>query len=279
MSSKMLKIKLPKINYMKFSQIRDTIQLYAQLLSKLKSNTIPPQKNWEEHSLKAYAKGFTTGPMPVETADGIEALDININLVENNLKLIFGTNRDTIDLHQNNIASFTQIFSEKLFNYGITNFKPEGNFYLKENLIYDKEEAKKLWDLLRQFYFILLKFRGSTLYETSNVNLWPHHFDLALLFFSGKLIEGQDRQDWDRSREQMNFGLSTGDKGIERPYFYITAYPFDNKLFDFKLPDYAHWHKEDWNGVVIHYDDMIRTKGFGYSLTEFMLNFLNTNFR
>ncbi len=275
----MYNIILPKIEYKKFSQTRDTLQLYAQLLSAFKSNFMPHQKNWEEYSLKIYANGFSTGPIPIETANGIKAIGININLSEKKLELLSGENHDSIDLHQNNIASFTRLFLEKLIKYGIKDFQPEEKFFSNEPLNYDDEEISKIWDLLRQFYFIFLKFKGSTLYETSSINFWPHHFDLALLIFSGKIIEGKEPQNWDNSREQMNFGISTGDQGNAQPYFYITAYPFNDKLFDFKLPEYAYWHTEGWNGVVIKYEEMLKNSSLNSSFKDFLVNFLNYNFK
>lgn len=254
---------LPKIGYKEFSETRNTIQLYAQLISALKGKLVPHQKNWEEFSLKIYAKGFTTGPMPVETEYGLEALDLNINLIEHKMKIFFGNKRDEIDLFQNNIKPFTEILIEKISGYGITDFNPEEKFFTTDNLIYEKEDARNLWNIFRQFYFVFLKFRGKTLFETSNINFWAHHFDLAILFFSGKLIDGQDPQNWDNSREQMNFGFSAGDEGVGEPYFYITSYPFNEKLFDFDLPKFARWQKEGWKGVVIEFSQFLK-----YSITE-----------
>jgi hypothetical protein len=60
-----------------------------------------------------------------------------------------------------------------------------------------------------------------------------------MLVFSGKLVDGKDSNDWSSSREQMNFGFSTGDDGIPEPYFYVTAYPFNQKLLNEPLPPAA----------------------------------------
>ena len=256
-------MKLQEIDYKEFSKTRNTIQLYAQPLSAVKGKYVYHQKNWEEFSLKTYAKGFTTGPIPIESDNGIEALDINLNFVEHKLKLFYGDKRDEIDLHQKNIKSFTEKFLEKISSYGLKDFEPEERFFAEDELIYDEKEVKKLWDTFRQIYFLLLKFRGSTLLETSNINFWAHHSDIALLVFSGKIIEGKDPNDWDNSREQMNFGFSSGDEGVGQPYFYVTAYPFDEKLFEIKLPGFARWQKVGWKGVVVEFDQLPK-----YSVTE-----------
>ena len=242
---------LPQIEYANFSKTRDPIQIYAQLISAIKGKLVPQQKNWEEYSLKVYAKGFTTTSIPIQTESGIEALELNIDLIEHKLKIFFKKSRDEINLEQTSISEFTKKLVAVLSSYEIKLDKLDEKFFAKDELTYDRNEITKLWNLFRQVYFLFLKLRGSTLKETSNINFWPHHFDLALLMFSGKIIEGQDETNWDYAREQMNFGLSSGDGGIPQPYFYVTAYPFDETLLKIKLPDFAEWHTEGWNGLVI----------------------------
>ncbi|MCF8242539.1 MAG: DUF5996 family protein [Melioribacteraceae bacterium] len=271
-------MKLQTIDYKEFSKTRNTIQLYAQLLSAVKGKYIPHQKNWEEFSLKTYAKGFTTGPIPIESDNGIEALDLNINLIEHKLKLFFGDKRDEIDLHQTNIKSFTEKVLEKISSYGLEDFEPGEKFFAEDELIYDEEEVNKIWNTFRQIYFLLFQLRGSTLFETSNINFWAHHSDMALLIFSGKIIEGKDPEDWDNSREQMNFGFSSGDEGVGQPYFYITAYPFDEKLFEIELPEFARRQKEGWKGVVVEFDQLHKYSVTENDLVSLMNNLLEQNF-
>ena len=271
-------MKLQTIDYKEFSITRNTIQLYAQLLSAVKGKYVLHQKNWEEFSLKTYAKGFTTGPIPIQTKDGIEALDLNLNFVEHKLKLFFGDKRDEIDLHQKNIKSFTEKFLKKISSYELKEFKPEEKFFAEDELIYDEKEVKKLWNTFRQIYFLFMQFRGSTLFETSNINFWAHHFDLALLIFSGKIIEGKDPEDWDNSREQMNFGFSSGDEGIGQPYFYITAYPFDEKLFEIELPKFARWQTEGWKGIVVELNNLSNLENPSSKLVDLFEKTINKNF-
>jgi len=271
-------ILLPQIEYNKFSNTRDSIQLIAQLVSAIKGKIIPHQKNWEEYSLKVYSKGFTSSAIPMQTQSGIEALELNINLIEHKLKIFYKNFRDEISLEQSTILDFTNIFVEKLNSYGIEIAKQDAKFYANKNLTYDKSESEKLWNLFRQVYFLFLKFRGTTLFEASNINLWPHHFDLALLLFSGKLVDGQEPSNWDYSREQMNFGLSSGDSGIQQPYFYVTAYPFDEKILKMELPKYAKWHTQDWQGLVIKINQLENQNEIMQKLNSLFTTLLNANY-
>lgn len=271
-------ILLPQIEYNNFSNTRDSIQLIAQLVSAIKGKIIPHQKNWEEYSLKVYSKGFTSSAIPMETQSGIEALELNINLIEHKLKIFYKNFRDEISIEQSTILDFTNMFIEKLNSYGIEIAKQDAKFYANKNLTYDKSESEKLWNLFRQVYFLFLKFRGTTLFEASNINLWPHHFDLALLLFSGKLVDGQEPSNWDYSREQMNFGLSSGDSGIQQPYFYVTAYPFDEKILKMELPKYAEWHTQDWQGLVIKINQLENQNEIMQKLNSLFTTLLNANY-
>jgi hypothetical protein len=271
--------KLIKINYKEFSKTRNTIQLYAQLLSAIKGKLVPHQKNWEEFSLTINAKGFTTGPMPVGIESETEALELILNLIEHKLEIFFGKSKDEIDLHQKNIDTFTKLFLEKVSEFKKLDFQPEEKFWSQSELVYDNDQVKKLWNLFRQVYFAFLEFRGSTLFETSNINFWAHHFDMALLVFSGKLIDGQEPENWDYSREQMNFGLSSGDDEIGEPYFYVTAYPFDKKLYDCELPDFAQWQRKGWQGVIVKFSKLPEPLYVKKNIIDLFSNLLECNLR
>ncbi len=265
----MSKTKLPGLNYQKFKSTKETIQLYAQLLSSIKGQFTPHQKNWEEFSLKIYAKGFTTTPIPVETQNGIEALDLNLNFVEHKLKIFYNGKRESVDLVQPNVKSFTEKLLSKL---GLFNIKPDVDekFLSEEPLSYNIDEVEKIWNAIRQIYFVLLEFKGKQLLETSNINFWAHHFDLAMLMFTGRLLPGQDPENWDYSREQINSGFSLGDEGITEPYFYITAYPFPKDAAKETLPEYMFWQTEGWNGAVMKYVELLNGNDSKQKLTEFL---------
>lgn len=247
----------------------DKIQAYAQLLSDIKSKFTPHQKNWEEFSLKVYAKGLTTTPIPVEIKDGVEALDLNLNFVEHKLKIFLGRERLSKDLDKHTIKSFSLELAKTLNEFGVSYELPPEKFEDESNHSYKLTNVETYWNILRQIYFIMLHFKGELLEETSNINFWPHHMDLALLVFSGRIIPGKDTSDWDNSREQMNFGFSPGDTGITEPYFYITAFPFPDGVLKKSLPGNSYWQHEGWKGAVMKYSSLIEDDFPGKSLLGF----------
>lgn len=235
---------------------RDFIQSMAGLCAGIKAAFTPHQKNWEEHSLKVYAKGLTTTTIPVIINGSIETLDLNLNLIEHSLKIFCGRARLSVPFENQSSLSFAKETVRILNELGVEYGLKEDDYSNSNMGSYDKAQAENYWHALKQIYFILLEFKGGLMEETSNINFWPHHFDLAMLWFSGRLIPGKDPSDWDHSREQMNFGFSTGDKRIPEPYIYITAYPFNEELIKTELPENAYWLTEGWKGAVIKYSKL-----------------------
>lgn len=242
-----------------FYNAKNLIQNYAQALSDVKGAFSAHQKNWEEYSLKVYAKGLTTTPIPIKRGDYFDALDINLNMVEHKVGIFCAGERLSIELKGQSQYQFVNQLKSELKSLDIEYLIHEDK--LSDSLEYNylNKYVERIWHILREIYFGMLEFRSNKLEEMSNINFWPHHFDLAMLMFNGKIISDQDSENWDYSREQMNYGFSFGDEAIKDPYFYITQYPFNNKMLELKLTGDAYWHKENWKGAVLeikHYESL-----------------------
>jgi len=257
-------IDLSKTNSKSFNQTKAAIQKYAEILTKIKSNLLPHTKNSEEHSLKFFANGFTTTPMLIKSDSGTETLEMNLNLNLNELEIKIGKDAFSVGLLKSDIESFVIEFKEIFTNFSLPTQLLENLTHNDHKLNYSLADADLIWTILSSNYFTFVDFKASIMNETSNVNFWPHHFDIAMLIFSGKIIEGQDISNWSYSREQMNFGFLLGDENINTPYFYATVYPFDNHLLETNLKNGGYWYQENWNGAILELesvtDDIIQSK-------------------
>jgi hypothetical protein len=135
---------------------------------------------------------------------------------------------------------------------------------------YDVAAVEDFWQAFSQIDAVLKEFRHGLRAESSPVQLWPHHFDLAVLWFSGRRVPEQDPDDPEYADEQMNFGFSTGDEGIQAPYFYVTAYPQPEGWTEAKLVDGAHWHRDSWTGALLPYAGIVGDAGGAAHLLEFL---------
>ncbi len=259
----------PELKYEEIKETRNSIQAFAKLLSAIGGQLIPHDKNWEEFSLKVYSRGLTTLPIPLVNGEIDKTFELKIDLVDHQLQVYGEEGIASVLLASEEVKDFASNINKLIKNQNIF-INKEIFSEIREVKVYNKEIADKLFQVLKAVDLILKEFKGSTFAETSSVQFWPHHFDLAMLWFSGKVIPEQDLNNWDNSREQMNFGFSTGDGGISEPYFYVTSYPFPEEVFETELSNNAYWHKEGWKGAVLKYSEIAGKAG-----KSILLDFFN----
>ena len=259
----------PELKYEEIKETRDSIQAFAKLLSAIGGQLIPHDKNWEEYSLKVYSRGLTTLPIPFIKGGIDKTFELKIDLVDHQLQIYGEEGITSVMLASEEVKEFAENIKEQVKNQNVV-INEEIFNEIRGIKGYNKEAASKLFQVIKVIDLTLKEFKGNTLAETSSVQFWPHHFDIAMLWFSGKLISGQDSANWDNSREQMNFGFSSGDGGIPEPYFYVTSYPFPDEVFEMEFSNNAYWHKEGWKGAVLKYGNITGKDG-----KKILLNYFN----
>jgi hypothetical protein len=123
---------------------------------------------------------------------------------------------------------------------------------------YDASSAGAYAHALSSINAVMNRFKSELSGETSPVQFWPHHFDLALMWLSGRKVPGADPDNEEYADEQMSFGFSTGDDGIPEAYFYATAYPWQEDMSRKSLPPGAQWHLHSWKGALFLYESLVR---------------------
>jgi len=124
---------------------------------------------------------------------------------------------------------------------------------------------------LRSVALAMNQFRAGIREETRPIQIWPHHFDLAMFWLPGEKIPGQDPDDAEMSDQQMNFGFSFGDADIPEPCFYITAYPLPDTLPDSPLPVGTTWQSAGFSGAVLLYRTLLENS----DPSEYLVNLWN----
>ncbi|NCF69206.1 MAG: hypothetical protein GWP61_24885 [Chloroflexi bacterium] len=246
---------------------RDTIAVYTQVIGKVRRALTPHQKHWWHVSLRVAATGLTTTPIPA----GDKTFELLLDFTHHRLLITtsHGQRRD-FPLTGQSVKDFKDQTLALLSELG---FEPQIDHTLFEDDsagTYDETAVFNFWQALSQIDAILKEFKHGFRGESSPVQLWPHHFDLGVNWFSGRLIPDQDPDDPEWSDEQMNFGFSTGDGGIANPYFYITAYPAPAGLTDTILPEGAYWQTEGWTGAVLPYETLVDHNNAKAHLLDFL---------
>lgn len=264
----MAQILFPAIPLADWQDTRDTLAQYARVLGKIRRVVTPPQKHWWHASLHVTAVGLTTTPL---WAKG-RMWEAVLNLATHQAQITTSDGQQqTIPLTGQSAAAFAAQLKTARQTLGLpTDFAQEA--YPGAAGVYDPTAVTRFWQALTQITAVFTTYKHSFRRESSPVQLWPHHFDLALLWLSGRLVPDQDPGDPEHADEQMNFGFVTGDDTIPEPYFYVTAYPTPETFTAQPLPSPAYWHTSGWTGAVLPYQTLTTAE----NPQQTLLNFLQT---
>jgi hypothetical protein len=259
----------PPLSLGEWQPTLNTLQSYAKLLGKVRRALTPRQKHWGHISLYVGATGLTTSPIPAGPINFEMTLDLTVH------KLVIVSSRGEQwqkPLSGQSPAAFCEEALAALAGLDIHPEIDRSLFSETSPGAYDRDAVTRYWQALSQIGPIFKQFKGELRQETGPVQLWPHHIDLAVLWFSGRLVPGVDPADEESADEQMNFGFSPGDGGIPNPYFYITAYPRPDGLTDTPLPADAYWHTQGFTGAILMYEALVAAS----QPKEKLLTFLRT---
>lgn len=249
------KQQFPKLEFVSASPTRDALHACARMLGDYLKSCRRKRKHWWHASLRPSLKGLTTGVVHAE-------IDFELILDLRDSLLLANTSHGaqlSVGLRGKSVADLAQAIDDFLFDCGVN----VGDTAASEPrsadrfIGYSADQAHRLGQVLAAVSAAMAEFRSGIREETSPIQVWPHHFDLSMLWLPGEKIEGQDPDNEEYSDMQMNFGFTFGDENIPQPYFYVTAYPMPDGLPGTELPDGTTWQTDGFNGAVLHYDTLL----------------------
>ena len=240
----------PKLNSEHIAETRSGLHAFAKLLGAYTRACAPRRKHWWHISLRPVTNGFSTGALQnsgqlFELALNFHALNIDLRIAGEDVHEFAIQGESAQSLHD----KLTRVLAQHSITIELDKGRVESSRYE-----IDREFASRLGQVYGQLVQCLARLRSGIPVETSPIQLWPHHFDLAMLVLTGKKIPGQDPENENYSDEQLNFGFVPGDEGIEEPYFFITFYAQAERLAKTSFPVEAYFHTEAWNGIVMPYE-------------------------
>jgi hypothetical protein len=244
---------LPSLTLADWHPTRDTLHQYAKIIGKIRGRYMPQSKHWWHITLSVSARGLTTTPFPIA---GQGSLELTLDLVAHHLAIDSSDGwSTTLALSGQSAAGLGRQISAALSAADIE-LAPDllAAFDGDKVLPYDIAAISRFRWVINWVDSVFKTFKGGLREETSPVQIFPHHMDVSMNWFSGRLVPGVDPADEESADEQMNFGFVTGDGAIPAAYFYVTAYPAPDSWTDFALPDGAYWHTEGWTGAVFPYE-------------------------
>jgi Family of unknown function (DUF5996) len=273
----------PSLPLAEWQPTRDTLQLWTQIVGKVRLANEPFAAQWWNVPLYLTARGLTTSLMPHPAGDSFQ---IDFDLQNHRLDVVTASGRvGSIGLASMPIADFYARVMGQLDDLGVgTRVWPvpveiAGAIPFTDDDVhgaYDPEHAYRFWLALVEIERVLKIFRSGFVGKVSPVHLFWGGLDLAVTRFSGRAAPphpggapncGPRVMLEAYSHEVSSAGYWPG--GDEEGVFYSYAYPepdgfrtarvrpqstrYDEDLGEFVLPYAAVRGAQDPSGVLLDF--------------------------
>ena len=263
----------PRLPLADWSDTRDTLQLYTQVVGKIRLANEPLANHWWNVPLYVCARGLTTSPMPHPTGP---VFQIDLDLVDHRLDIatVSGARR-SFPLEPRPVADFYATVVGLLDELGVPTAIwpmpveiPGAVLPFTEDRVhasYDPDAVRRFWLALVQIERVLKVFRSGFVGKASPIHLFWGGLDLAHTRFSGRTAPKHPggapncgpHVMWEAySHEVSSCGYwpGAGDEGL----FYAYAYPIPPGYRDQPVePGGARWD-DDLGEFVLPYE-LVRT--------------------
>jgi hypothetical protein len=175
-----------------WADTRDTLQLWTQIIGKVRLAATPLMSHWWNVPLYVSARGLTTSLIP----HGTRAFQIDLDLLEHRLEIAVSDGSSaTMTLTARPVADFHRELTGHLDALGLST--PIWTMPVEipgaipfdtdvQHTAYDPDAAQRFWRALIQMTRVFEVFRGRFLGKVSPVHLFWGALDLAVTRFSGR---------------------------------------------------------------------------------------------
>jgi hypothetical protein len=231
-----------------------TLNHYAKAIGAVPRALSAPHPKWWHISLKVQESGAATDPIPHPSADNVSfKLLMNLQSHAVEISTSHGQFASVSMAEAQSASGFGGSLLAALQEIGIQTEVERELFEDEGDRSYDMAHAEAYRQALNEVDQLLKVHRADLQGETSPVQLWPHHFDLAFEWFGTRAVIHEEDGETTEHPSQINFGFSPGDGSHPAPYFYSNPWPFQDQLVGDSLPSGARWFTESWQGTLLPY--------------------------
>ena len=257
-----------------------TLHMWTQIVGKVRLALSPRVNHWWEVALYVSARGLTTSAIPY----GDEIFEVEFDFIEH--KLIIQTSwgaSKTMALEPRSVADFYAEFMAALRSVGIevkiwtlpqevpnpVRFERD-----TQHASYDREYARRFWQVLILCDSIFKEFRAGFIGKDSPVHFFWGSFDLCVTRFSGRRAPerpGADAVTREAySHEVISAGFWPGGGEIKGAAFYAYAAPEPPGFGEQKVKPAAAFYHPVMKEFLLMYDDVRRADSPHEALLSFM---------
>ncbi len=183
----------PSLPLAEWEATRDTLQLWTQVVGKVRMVNTPMENHWWNVPLYVTARGLTTSLIP--HAHG-PAFQIDFDLQDHRLQIVTDTNEErSFPLQSQPVAQFYADLMERLDELGVGTeiwtmpVEIEDAIPFTDDQLhatYDPDQAHRFWLILVQTTLVLREFRSRFVGKASPIHVFWGGLDLAATRFSGR---------------------------------------------------------------------------------------------
>jgi hypothetical protein len=275
----------PALPLSEWQDTRDTLQLWTQVVGKIRLALAPMENHWWQVPLYVSARGLTTSAMPYQG----RAVEMIFDFVDHALRIETSDGRAArVALEPRTVADFHGAVMQALRDLDVEVHIRTRPVELPEVIPFEKDTthadynpdaARRCWEILVQADRVFHRFRGQFLGKCSPVHFFWGSFDLACTRFSGERAPEHpggfpNLADWVTreaySHACISAGWWPGGGAVEDAAFYAYAYPEPDGCAAARVrPDAAFYHPEmhEW---VLPYEAMRTANDPDAALMEFL---------
>ena len=264
---------------------RDTLQLWLQIIGKVRLRLTPPINHSWHATFYLTARGLTTSPIPYDT----RSFHLELDFVDHRL---FIATTDGVSggfaLEPQSVAVFYARLMDELTRIGMPvriSTKPNEIAIAipfprdETHRAYDKDAAHRFWRVLSQADRVLKMFRTRFIGKSSPVHLFWGGMDLAVTRFSGRtapqhpggipnLPDSVTQEAY--SHEVSSCGFWSGTAPVDYPAFYSYAYPQPDGFADAPVGPAGAFYNRDFGEFILPYDRVRESASPDDTVLEFL---------
>jgi len=243
-----------------WEKTRDSLHQIAQALGAIGAVCADPLPNELHFSLDVAAQGVSTRIMRCGGELCFDFDTLQLSFVRGGCKVF------TLDAAGQSQLSLMRrllvIFGD--CGYGI---QPSMKHINAEQIFeIDRGLVAAYFSALNGVYTALARFRAKLSGTMTPLVLWPHHFDLAFIWFPRPQADEQ-------SAPQIAYGFSPFSPGLEKPYLYAYAWSASTGYLRMPLQAPAQAVADVYTGLYAAYDDLRDRPDFNGVVAEMLLRY------
>jgi hypothetical protein len=280
----------PVLNYEALKDTLDTVQLWTQIVGKIRMANTP----WINHSwhvtLYLTSRGLTTGTIPFEQGN----FQIDFDFISHELSISLSNGSSAIvNLQSGSISAFYAHLLSLLNEFGInTNIHPMPSEIAHaipfnedhKQRMYSAEDMHNYWQALIRIEAAMIRFRAGFNGKCSRAQLFWGGFDLSLSVFSGRrapLFVGSEPHmpepvmQESYSHEQIGIGFWPGSKSFPTPLFYASCYPNPADFGKQQVTPPEAFYSSEMGEFILRYDHVQQSNNPEEMLLDFFRSTYN----